>query len=195
MFPAIVALAAWAAVGCAPSHSSNDAVHLYAEPPPPTGEPDRNTAPPPVKFVPAPPPPSAVVTATPVQREPSHSERFEERTGLTLSPLAKAMMDDCPARAWSKTVPKRRCAKDDQCGDGFCDRGRCAPFWTCTEDYGRRVNKTTIPDPVRALISVVSPASRMRSASGNAPSRIRDALKIPMSAVRGNALGFSIRHA
>jgi hypothetical protein len=25
---------------------------------------------------------------------------------------------------------KRGCKKDDECGDGFCDRGRCAAIWT-----------------------------------------------------------------
>lgn len=130
-------LAAWAVVGCAPSTSSNDVVHLQVEPPPPTGGPGRNTAPPPVKSVAAPPPPSAAVTATPMHREPSPSERFEEHTGLKLSPSEKAIMDDCPERAWSKKVPKRRCTKDAECGDGFCDRGNCAALWSCTSDYGR----------------------------------------------------------
>jgi hypothetical protein len=129
-------LAAWVGVGCAASNSSSDVVELPAGSPTATGEPATTRAPPPPKSDP-PPPSSVVVTAAPAQREPPPSERFEERTGLTLSPVAKAIMDDCPSRAWSKNVPKRRCTKDDQCNDGFCDRGRCAPFWTCTEDYGR----------------------------------------------------------
>lgn len=66
----------------------------------------------------------------------SISEYFEENTGLKLSPRDKAIMDDCPDRAWSKNVPKRQCSKDEQCGDGFCDRGRCAAFWTCRGGYG-----------------------------------------------------------
>jgi hypothetical protein len=34
-------------------------------------------------------------------------------------------------------VPNRACTKDEQCGDGFCDRGRCAPMST-RSPYGRR---------------------------------------------------------
>ena len=87
---------------------------------------------------------SAVVTSAPVatstpsvERRLSPSERFEELTGIKLSELEKTIMDDCPERAWSKSVPKRRCTKDNECGDGFCDRGRCAPVWSCTSDYGQ----------------------------------------------------------
>jgi hypothetical protein len=36
---------------------------------------------------------------------------------------------------WSKNVPVRACTKDDECGDGFCDRDRCAAFYTWTR-YG-----------------------------------------------------------
>jgi hypothetical protein len=43
-----------------------------------------------------------------------------------------------PARPWSKNVPDRACAKDEECGDGFCDRDRCAPIWTYTGRYGQR---------------------------------------------------------
>lgn len=68
--------------------------------------------------------PSALATELPV--EP------------TMSPLDKAILEDCPERVWSKNVPKRGCTKDEQCGDGFCDRGHCAPIWTCTGAYGKR---------------------------------------------------------
>lgn len=50
----------------------------------------------------------------------------------------KAILDDCPAQPWSKNVPKRACTKDEQCGDGFCDRERCAPLWTCSIPYSKR---------------------------------------------------------
>jgi len=55
-----------------------------------------------------------------------------------LSPLDWAIRNDCPARPWSKNVPSRACTKDSECGDGFCDRGRCAAIWTCDEHYGQR---------------------------------------------------------
>jgi hypothetical protein len=70
-------------------------------------------------------------------RSVPRSEMYERRTGLALSPLDKAVIDACPARAWSRNVPRRRCTTDGQCGEGFCDRGRCAARWTCQLDYGR----------------------------------------------------------
>src|SRR5689334_5064863 len=45
-------------------------------------------------------------------------------------------LGDLPPRALSQRVPDRACSDDSECGDGFCDRGRCAPIW---EDwYGQR---------------------------------------------------------
>lgn len=40
------------------------------------------------------------------------------------------------SRALSQHVPDRACSKESECGDGFCDRGRCAPIWE--EIYGQR---------------------------------------------------------
>ncbi|MCK6590454.1 MAG: hypothetical protein L6Q76_23060, partial [Polyangiaceae bacterium] len=68
-------------------------------------------------------------SAPSVTRAHSPSEEFEKRWGFKLNPADKAIMDDCPARAWSKNVPKSRCTKDSECGDGFCDRDHCAPLW------------------------------------------------------------------
>lgn len=90
---------------------------------------------------PAPLPPSSA-SAIPIQESPRRqrtpSEVYEQNTGIKLSEEDKLIMDDCPSHALSKNVPKRVCAKDDQCGDGFCDRGRCAAIWTCTVEYGQR---------------------------------------------------------
>jgi hypothetical protein len=55
-----------------------------------------------------------------------------------LSPLDWVIRDDCPPRPWSKNVPDRPCTEDSECGDGFCDRDRCASIWTCGERYGQR---------------------------------------------------------
>lgn len=76
-------------------------------------------------------------SAPPLPQARSDSDDFEYQTGLKLSPRDKSIMDDCPERAWSQNVPKGSCAKDDECGDGFCDRGRCAPLWTCRQTYSR----------------------------------------------------------
>jgi hypothetical protein len=56
----------------------------------------------------------------------------------------KALAEDAPSRPWSRNVPKRSCKKDDVCGDGFCDRGRCAAIWTYTGQYGRHVTENLV---------------------------------------------------
>lgn len=77
-------------------------------------------------------------TGLPQERRRTPSESYEETTGIKLSEADKAIMDDCPQHALSKNVPKRACANDEQCGDGFCDRGHCAAIWTCNLEYGQR---------------------------------------------------------
>ena len=51
--------------------------------------------------------------------------------GLKLSPLEQIIADTSPSQPWSRYVPDQACSKDDECGDGFCDRGRCNAIWTC----------------------------------------------------------------
>jgi hypothetical protein len=58
--------------------------------------------------------------------------------GAGPTPLDGAIAGDWPPRPWSKNVPDRGCANDSECGDGFCDRGTCAPIWTWTQIYGQR---------------------------------------------------------
>ena len=41
-----------------------------------------------------------------------------------------------PPRALSQNVPDQFCSDDLECGDGFCDRGRCAPVWEGS--YGQK---------------------------------------------------------
>lgn len=43
-------------------------------------------------------------------------------------------------RAFSQKVPDRACGDDGECGDGFCDRGRCAPIRE--DEYGQRCTET-----------------------------------------------------
>ena len=78
------------------------------------------------------PAPTAAPSATPSQT-PSASPPTAE-----LTPLDLAIYSHCPIQAWSKNVPERSCTKDSECGDGFCDRDRCAPIWTCWETMGQR---------------------------------------------------------
>ena len=131
-------LAGWVGLACAVSCSSSDKarhrgrVEHPADPGPPAAPPETDplepsAAPAEYKFTPA---PSTVL--------PSPSQQYEQLWGAKLSPLDKAIMDACPPRAWSKKVPTRRCKKDGECGDGFCDRGRCAAIWSCGSDYGQR---------------------------------------------------------
>ena len=90
----------------------------------------------------------------PVQRAPmpvasaeGAPEVSQPPPGSPFSALDQAIADDCVrmsegglllSRAWSQHVPDRDCTKDGECGDGFCDRGRCAAIWTCYEPYGQR---------------------------------------------------------
>jgi hypothetical protein len=93
-------------------------------------------APPPTNL--APPPAPTPVSSEPSESPTSPSDMGEQSSGVTLSPLDKAIANDFPSRPWSKNVPKRSCASDDECGDGFCDRGRCAAIWTSTGIQGQR---------------------------------------------------------
>jgi hypothetical protein len=139
----LVGFAAWSSLSGAASCSSNDQVpggarvQHRAEPGPNVELSPTKASPPPTSV--APPPASAAATPAPSEDRPrSRSEMYEQKTGLKLSPRDKVILDDCPDRAWSKNVPQRRCTKDDECGDGFCDRDHCAPFWTCSAWYGMR---------------------------------------------------------
>lgn len=90
----------------------------------------------------SPGPPTQTPDTTPSRVDCSRPHRPDEPCprvpGMALSPLDKAIADDFPSKPWSKNVPERACKKDDECGDGFCDRDRCAPIWTWTERYGQR---------------------------------------------------------
>jgi len=109
---------------------------------PGTGGPPGTAAPPPSTSN-APRPSSAWVTPPPADSRPRrlNSEIYEQYRGLKPSPEDKAILDDCPERAWSKNVPNRACTFDNECGDGFCDRDRCAAIWTCGERHGQRCEK------------------------------------------------------
>jgi hypothetical protein len=141
-----VGLAAWAGLACSASCASSDEAPgrgrverpvspgPKAPPPSPTVVPSSAPAAAPSAPSPAPEP---IAPAPSVDRPPLRSDHFERVTGIELSPRDKAIFNDCPARSWSKNVPKRRCTNHDACGDGFCDRGRCAALWTCNAVYGQ----------------------------------------------------------
>ncbi len=124
----LVGLVSWAGlVGVAACSSSEEApgggrvAHPVTVNPGTSGLP--GTAAPPPSTYNAPRPSSQWVTPPPVASRPllSNSEYYELRRGLKPSPEDKAILDDCPERAWSKNVPNRACTFDNECGDGFCD--------------------------------------------------------------------------
>ena len=78
------------------------------------------------------------VTPAPSEHPSSLADAGEPSSGFQLSPLDKAILEDDPPRPWSKNVPARSCTNDGECGDGFCDRGRCTAIWTYDERYGQR---------------------------------------------------------
>jgi hypothetical protein len=51
-------------------------------------------------------------------------------------------------------VPDRACRNDDECGDGFCDRGRCAPFWVEYPEYGQTCHAPGTADTCGGLLCV-----------------------------------------
>ena len=107
-----------------------------------TSGPPGTAAPPPSTYN-APRPSSQWVTPPPAasRRLLLNSEVYERYRGLKPSPEDKAILDDCPERAWSKNVPNRACTFDNECGDGFCDRDHCAAIWTCGQRHGQRCEK------------------------------------------------------
>ena len=114
----IVGLASWVGLCFAVSCSSSDQAPAGGR----VEHPDPAPAP-------TPTPTSLAPSPAPTPETPVPPEVEEQRP--------KTLAEDDPARPWSKNVPKRRCKKDGECGDGFCDRGRCAAIWTYSAQYGQ----------------------------------------------------------
>lgn len=130
----VLGTALWLGLACSASCASSDKPRpgVRIEPRVDTG---LNAPSPPTNLAKT---PASTATQAPSCRLPSEAKAFEQRTGFTLSPVERTIMDDCPPREWSKNVPQRSCTKDDECGDGFCDREKCVPIWTCHTRYGQR---------------------------------------------------------
>lgn len=138
----LLALACAWLTSCSSSDEAPGGGHIAhpIEPPMEAGAPASSASQPKIE-TPTPPAPAASASSPPIRL--SESEDFEQRTGIKLSPNDKSIMDDCPRRAWSQKVPKRTCTKDTECGDGFCDRGRCAALWSCRQTYSRPCEATS----------------------------------------------------
>jgi hypothetical protein len=80
------------------------------------------------------------VTPAPSEHPSSLADADKPSPGFQLS-IDKAIAEDYPPRPWSKNVPTRSCTNDGECGDGFCDRGRCAAIWTERASYGQRCER------------------------------------------------------
>lgn len=87
------------------------------------------------------PPGVAASSAPSPQTSSPAAGRTESPSEADLLPIDKAIAEDCPERALSKNVPKAACSTDQQCGDGFCDRGRCAAIWTCNVRYSKHCER------------------------------------------------------
>jgi hypothetical protein len=122
-----VGLAAW--MGLCVSCSSSDQAPAGGR----VEHPDPTPAPTPMTTT------DVVPSSAPAPETPAPPDVEEQRP--------KALAEDAPSRPWSKNVPKRNCKKDDVCGDGFCDRGRCAAIWTYTAQYGQpcEENRGNVP--------------------------------------------------
>lgn len=83
-------------------------------------------------------PPSSTPTPTPSQSASSSLAMDVSPSVSVESPIDKAIREDVETRLWSKNVPERSCTHDNECGDGFCDRGRCAAVWTGAGILGQR---------------------------------------------------------
>ena len=123
-----VGLAVWVFLCCAVSCSSSDQA--------PAGGRIEHPDPAPT---PTPTATSLAPSPAPTPETPAPPVEVEQRP--------KTLAEDEPARPWSKNVPKRRCQKDGECGDGFCDRGRCAAVCTYTGQYGQpcEENRGSLP--------------------------------------------------
>ncbi len=77
------------------------------------------------------PAPSGEGTPTEKPKDRAFSELDEEATDVLFP------------RPLSKHVPNRTCTKDEECGDGFCDRTACAPIWTWRTKIGQRCGPNT----------------------------------------------------
>lgn len=71
---------------------------------------------------------------------PTGSEAAE-KYGVKLTAEQKVIADTCPRVPWSKNVPNRTCQRNDECGDGFCDRGKCTAILTCFITLGSPCEK------------------------------------------------------
>ncbi len=133
--PIWIVFAPWIALACMASCSSSDEApgggHIEhpVELGPKALPPSLSAAVPSGSVGPISTAPGNASSGAPVEGPPSETN---------LSPADKTIAEDCPKHAWSKNVPKRTCAKDEECGDGFCDRGRCAAIWTCRAFIGQR---------------------------------------------------------
>lgn len=120
----LLGLAAWGSLICSASCSPNEASrgehveHPVAPGPPPPLTPSSTAT-------------AAANASTPPMKAPRDQTVWcvtEPRRPLPSKDLGPLSQD----------VPDQACSDDLECGDGFCDRGRCAPVWE--DGYGQKCN-------------------------------------------------------
>jgi hypothetical protein len=83
------------------------------------------------------------------QQVPAPSTHRAEETPIdkpkerVFDELQEEVTDALFPRPISKNVPSRTCTKDEECGDGFCDRTACARIWTWRAGIGQRCGPNT----------------------------------------------------
>jgi hypothetical protein len=80
------------------------------------------------------------VPASAAWAEETPSDKPKEKA---FSEFDEEVTDVLFPRRLSKSVPSRTCTKDEECGDGFCDRTACAPIWTWRTGIGQRCGPNT----------------------------------------------------
>ncbi len=114
------ALAAWAGIACLASCGATEEAPKA-----------RTASPLEQQQVPAPSAPRGEETPSDKPKDGAFDELQEEVTDVLFP------------RPISKNVPSRTCTKDEECGDGFCDRTACAPIWTWRTGIGQRCGPNT----------------------------------------------------
>ena len=94
---------------------------------------------------------------------------------------------DPPRHALSQKVPDRVCSDDRECGDGFCDRGRCAPIWD--EWYGLRCTEACECGPFLCLEGRCRSCLRHADCAGNRAAKLCSSDGLYTSVPIANACG------
>ena len=97
-----------------------------------------------------------------------------------------------PWRALSQHVPDRACSEESDCGDGFCDRGRCAPIWEVI--YGQRCTMACQCQPFLCIEGRCSSCLQHADCGGFVCSKDSLVTTVPIANNCGGVLGMHETH-